>query len=236
MSEQTNATTKIPGPDHPITIERNPKQVVVSIGGAALADSRDALILREAGYPVVQYIPRKDVDMALLLRTAHATYCPYKGDCACFSIPSGGERGLNAVWTYEDPCDALAALGNHLAFYSDGVDAIEERSEDQARAAPPDESQPVVISETSPLVTAPLRLSERLADPEHKTETIVMKDTDNDQAFRKDRARHRRLAWIGSLQRAGAGQNGRTDSGPLQQRRERSRSRRHRDPQGRWTR
>ena len=132
MSEQPNTTTKtikIPGPDHPITIERNRKRVVVSIGGTVLADSRDALILREAGYPAVQYIPRKDVDMTLLERSAHATYCPYKGDCAYFSIPLGGERAINAVWTYEAPYDAVAAIRNRLAFYPEGVDAIEERPE-----------------------------------------------------------------------------------------------------------
>ena len=132
MSEQTNTTTKtikIPGPDHPITIERNRKRVVVSIGGTVLADSRDALILREAGYPAVQYIPRKDVDMRLLERSAHATYCPYKGDCVYFSIPLGGERAINAVWTYEAPYDAVAAIRNRLAFYPEGVDAIEERPE-----------------------------------------------------------------------------------------------------------
>ena len=130
MSEQKNTTTKtikIPGPAHPITIERNLKRVVVSIDGTVLADSRDALILREAGYRAVQYIPRKDVDMTLLERSAHATYCPYKGDCAYFSIPSGGERAINAVWTYEAPYDAVAAIRNHLAFYPDRVDAIEER-------------------------------------------------------------------------------------------------------------
>ncbi|CAN7577474.1 DUF427 domain-containing protein [Mesorhizobium sp. LjNodule214] len=132
MSEQTNTSTrtiKIPGPDHPITIESNLKRVMVSIGGAVLADSRNALILREAGYPAVQYIPREDVDMALLERSAHATYCPYKGDCAYFSIPSGGERAINAVWTYEAPYDAVAAIRNHLAFYPERMDAIEERSD-----------------------------------------------------------------------------------------------------------
>jgi uncharacterized protein (DUF427 family) len=132
MSDQTNAgtrTIRIPGPDHPITIEHNPKRVVVSIGGTVLADSRDALTLREAGYPAVQYIPRKDVDMTLLERSAHATYCPYKGDCAYFSIPSGGERAVNAVWTYEAPYDAVAAIRDCLAFYPKRVDAIEERAE-----------------------------------------------------------------------------------------------------------
>jgi uncharacterized protein (DUF427 family) len=132
MSEQANTTTrtiKVPGPDHPITIERNLKRVVVSIGGTVLADSRDALILREAGYPAVQYIPRKDVEMTLLERSAHETYCPYKGDCAYFSILSGGERAINAVWTYDAPYDAVAAIRNHLAFYPERVDAIEERPE-----------------------------------------------------------------------------------------------------------
>ena len=130
MSEQTNTmarTIKIPGPDHPITIERNLKRVVVTIAGTVLADSRDALILREAGYRAVQYIPRKDVDMTLLERSAHTTYCPYKGDCTYFSIPSGGDRGINAVWTYESPYDAVAAIRNRLAFYPERVDAIEER-------------------------------------------------------------------------------------------------------------
>jgi uncharacterized protein (DUF427 family) len=130
MSDQTNARTKmitIPGAVHAIAIERNLKRVVVSIGGTVLTDSRDALILREAGYRPVQYIPREDVDMTLLERSAHTTYCPYKGDCAYFSIPSGGERGINAVWTYQAPYDAVAAIRNYLAFYPGRVDAIEER-------------------------------------------------------------------------------------------------------------
>jgi uncharacterized protein (DUF427 family) len=132
MSEPTRTSTKtlrIPGPDHPITIERNPKRVVVSSGGTVLADSRNALILREASYRAVQYIPREDVDMSLLERSAHATYCPYKGECAYFSIPSGGERAINAVWTYEAPYDAVEVIRNHLAFYPDRVDAIEELPE-----------------------------------------------------------------------------------------------------------
>jgi len=130
MSEQTTTTTKmikVPGPDHPIALEPSPSRVVVSVGGKIVADSGNALILREAGYPAVQYIPRKDVDMTLLERSTHATYCPYKGDCAYFSIPLAGERAINAVWTYEAPYDAVAAIKNHLAFYPDRVDAIEQR-------------------------------------------------------------------------------------------------------------
>jgi uncharacterized protein (DUF427 family) len=119
---------KIPGPDHPITIQPNAKRVVVTAGGKVIADTRSALTLKEASYPGVQYIPRKDVNLSLLARTEHATYCPYKGDCNYFSIPDGGERAANAVWTYEAPYAAVAAIKDHVAFYPDRVDSIEERA------------------------------------------------------------------------------------------------------------
>jgi uncharacterized protein (DUF427 family) len=123
----TTRSVKIPGPDHPITITPTPRRVVVTVGGRVVADSRSALTLQEASYPAVQYVPRADVDLSLLERTAHATYCPYKGDCAYFSIPGGGERAANAVWTYEQPYDAVAAIRDHVAFYPDRVDAIDLR-------------------------------------------------------------------------------------------------------------
>jgi uncharacterized protein (DUF427 family) len=118
---------KIPGPDHPITIERNPKRIVVTVAGRVVADTRAALTLREANYPPVQYVPREDVDMALLARTDRVTYCPYKGDCSYYSIPAGGERSANAVWTYEDPYPAVGVIKEYVAFYPDRIDAIEER-------------------------------------------------------------------------------------------------------------
>jgi uncharacterized protein (DUF427 family) len=121
-------TMKVPGPDHPITIEKNPAHVVVSIAGRVVADTRAALTLREGGYKPVTYIPRGDVDMSLLARTSHATYCPYKGDCAYYSIPLGGERAVNAVWSYETPYPAVAAIKDYVAFYPNRVDAIEERA------------------------------------------------------------------------------------------------------------
>jgi uncharacterized protein (DUF427 family) len=120
----TRKTIKIPAPDHPITIERNRNRVVVKVAGRVVADTRDALTLREASYAPVHYIPRKDVDMTLLERTDHETHCPYKGKCAYFSVPSGGARSTNAVWSYEAPYEAVASIKDHLAFYPDRVDEI----------------------------------------------------------------------------------------------------------------
>jgi uncharacterized protein (DUF427 family) len=120
---------KLPGPDHPITIEANPSRVTVSVAGRIIAHTRSALTLNEAGHAAVQYIPQKDVDMTLLKRTDHHTYCPYKGDCSYYSIPLGGERSVDAVWTYEAPYAAVAAIKDHVAFYADRVDAMDAYQE-----------------------------------------------------------------------------------------------------------
>ena len=114
-----------PGPDHPIGITPNPNRVVVKIAGLVVADTHRALTLQEANYPPVQYIPRSDVDLSQLARSAHTTYCPYKGEASYFSIPIGGERSTSAVWTYETPFPAMAEIAGHLAFYPDKV-KIEE--------------------------------------------------------------------------------------------------------------
>jgi uncharacterized protein (DUF427 family) len=118
----------IPGPDHPITIKRNSNRVVVSADGMVIADTVNALTLREAGYPAVQYIPRDDVNMELLEPSDHQTYCPYKGDCSYFSIASGDERLENAVWSYEMPFPAVSSISGYLAFYRDRVDFFEDGS------------------------------------------------------------------------------------------------------------
>lgn len=120
----TDKPMKIPGPDHPISIAPNPSRVVVTVGGKVIADTRDALTLREASYPAVQYIPRRDVDMAALTRSEHTTYCPYKGNASYYSIPAGGDRSVNAVWTYETPFEAMAQIKDYVAFYPDRVDRI----------------------------------------------------------------------------------------------------------------
>ena len=109
---------KLPGPDHPISIERNPARVVVYVAGRRIvADTRNALTLREAAYPPVQYIPPEDVDFSQFQRTDHVTYCPYKGPCNYYSVPAGGKKSVNTVWSYDDPFSAVVQIKGHVAFY-----------------------------------------------------------------------------------------------------------------------
>jgi uncharacterized protein (DUF427 family) len=120
----TDKPIKQPGGDHPITIEPNQAHIVVSVAGNIVADTRHALTLCEAGYAPVQYIPIGDVDESLLVASDHASYCPFKGDASYYSVPAGGERSTNAVWTYKAPHDAVAEIKEHVAFYPDRVDSI----------------------------------------------------------------------------------------------------------------
>ena len=106
---------KIPGSDHPITISPTEGKVRVTVAGKIVAESTRALQLEEKGYPAVSYLPRRDADMSLLVRTTHYTYCPYKGDCTYYSIPIGGAKSEYAVWTYEKPYEAVADINGVLS-------------------------------------------------------------------------------------------------------------------------
>jgi len=117
---------KQPGPDHPITIARNPLRVRVVVGGVIVAETTEALTLKEASLPPVQYIPRQDVQMDLLERTDHASHCPYKGDASYYTVTAGGLVRENAVWSYEKPYSSVSQIAGHIAFYPNKVDAIEE--------------------------------------------------------------------------------------------------------------
>lgn len=116
---------KIPGPDHPITLERARRRWQVRFAGELIADSAHAVVLNEAHYPARIYFPRADVAMDRLVRTDHASHCPYKGDAAYYSVQVGERVAENAVWTYEEPYPAMAAIEGLVSFYPDRVEIVE---------------------------------------------------------------------------------------------------------------
>lgn len=122
MSEKL---VKVPGPDHPITIEHRGRHVVATANGRTIADSSATLTLQEADYPPVEYFPRADVDMSVFDRTEHTTYCPFKGDASYYSIRTDDGVLDNAVWTYETPYPAVAEIKEYVAFYPDRVEVRE---------------------------------------------------------------------------------------------------------------
>ena len=109
-------------PEHRIAVSPAGRRVRALAGGELIADTGDALAMKEGDYPLVYYFPRKDVKMERLERSAHSTHCPFKGDASYFSL-KGGAR--DAVWSYERPFDEMAAIREYLAFYPDKVEIVE---------------------------------------------------------------------------------------------------------------
>jgi uncharacterized protein (DUF427 family) len=116
---------KLPGPDHPITVTPNPRRVRVEVAGHVIVDSATALSLKEATYPVVQYIPRGDIEMGFFGKTDRSTNCPYKGDASYYTLTIEGQVLENVAWSYEEPYPAMQQIEGYLAFYPDKVKVYE---------------------------------------------------------------------------------------------------------------
>lgn len=112
-----------PTEQHPITVAPTGRHVTVRVNGEIVAETDGALTLQESSYPAVQYIPLIDVNRKLLRPTATATYCPYKGEASYYSVvTAAGDTVDDAIWTYEEPYEAVATIAGHVAFYPDKAD------------------------------------------------------------------------------------------------------------------
>lgn len=112
-------------PEHEVRVEHQGRRVRVVFAGEVIADSADPITLHESRHGPVFYLPRRDVRMDRLARTAHHSYCPFKGEASYYTIK--GERPAeNAVWSYEQPYDEVSEIREHLAFYPDRVDSISQ--------------------------------------------------------------------------------------------------------------
>ena len=112
-------------PDHTITVEPHAGRVTVQLGGETVAETDDALELREASYPPVLYVPRADCRMGHFEATDRSTHCPFKGDARYWTLSAGDKTAENAAWAYDDPYDQVAAIASHVAFYTDKVEVTE---------------------------------------------------------------------------------------------------------------
>ena len=115
---------KIPGSDHPITLVREMSRAVVRAGGRQIGETGDVLTLHESAYAPVHYVPRGDLDMNLLTRTATRTFCPYKGEASYFSLAVGDDVHPDAAWSYETPYPAVTPIAYYIAFFPGHTELI----------------------------------------------------------------------------------------------------------------
>lgn len=116
---------RVPDSQHPIIVEPVGDHVIVVAGGKVVADTIRAITLREADLPPVLYIPRRDVDMSTLKRSATSRYCPYKGEASYFSIAADAQETPDGAWIYGMPHWAVCEIEDHVAFDPDRVERID---------------------------------------------------------------------------------------------------------------
>ena len=109
-------------PDYAVESAQAGERVKITCAGQQIADSSDALLVRETRHGDVYYIPRQDVNMALLTPTDLSSYCPFKGHASYWSLKGGGPE--NFVWSYEDPSPEVSELRDYMSFYTDMVELI----------------------------------------------------------------------------------------------------------------
>lgn len=98
------------------TIRKADSTWVVRVAGSIIGETREALVLEEAGHPPVTYFPRDAFEMALLERSATTTTCPDKGEASYFGVSTPDGMIADLAWSYEDPIDKAARIAGYLAF------------------------------------------------------------------------------------------------------------------------
>ena len=109
-------------PGYRIDIVPAGKAVRIEVMGQVIVDSENALLMIEQNHQPVYYFPQADVKMAYFQRTDNSTHCPFKGDASYWTLTVAGRVLENIMWSYETPCDEVAAIGEYVAFYREQLD------------------------------------------------------------------------------------------------------------------
>ena len=80
-----------------------PRRLRACFGGETVADSRDAILLRQHGFLPVFWLPGSDVRMDLLEPSDWTTESPYRGTATYWHLRVGERMAESSVWTYAEP-------------------------------------------------------------------------------------------------------------------------------------
>ena len=119
------STIEGPSVGHTITTEPVGGVARATFNGVVVAESDEALCLREAGLPPVVYFPPAGVRWDYFTPSELSTRCPFKGDASYWTVEVGERRSESIAWSYLEPLPARADIAGHVAFYVARLDALE---------------------------------------------------------------------------------------------------------------
>jgi adenylate cyclase len=139
--------TAFPRSGYDITFVPSPARIRMLFNGVTVADSDEAMILREGRLAPVYYFPRADVRTDLMHPTRRRTHCPFRGNASYWTLKVGEQMAENAVWSYEEPYAEARKVKDYIAFDQARMDAVYERDEPLEPATPAplsDQTNPLV--------------------------------------------------------------------------------------------
>lgn len=87
-----------------------------------VAETNAGLAVLETHHAPTYYIPRGDFTAELTLAEGRS-YCEWKGVARYWTLRMGEATAPKAAWDYPDPTPDFAALSDHVAVYSQAVEA-----------------------------------------------------------------------------------------------------------------
>ncbi len=113
---------------HYAVVDNYPRKLTISHDGKVVAQTTNALILKEVGmtvYNPVFYIPKEDLVEELVSEAERSSYCPIKGEASYWNFAENPTTEYFA-WSYEDPLPRSKKIKGHVAFNPKYVSVLSE--------------------------------------------------------------------------------------------------------------
>ena len=98
------------------------RHVEVVVDGVTIADTRRPAMLLEGTLPTRYYIPRLDLNNAVLKPSDTRTRCPYKGEAGYFSVQTPEREVKDVGWFYHHPTTESSKIAGLVSFFNERVD------------------------------------------------------------------------------------------------------------------
>lgn len=112
-----------------IDILASSRHVRVAIGGVIVAETHQPRLLFETNVATRYYLPKIDVRMGLLERSATLTRCPYKGTAEYHSARIADTVYPDVAWSYPAPFPESQKIAGLIAFHDEKTDLIVDQPE-----------------------------------------------------------------------------------------------------------
>jgi uncharacterized protein (DUF427 family) len=106
----------------PPLLEPTRAHLVVVLGGATIAETRDAYRVLETSHPPNYYFPPDDVLADAIADVDGSSFCEWKGRAHYFDVRSGARVASRAAWAYAAPSTRFAPIRDYIAFYPEPMD------------------------------------------------------------------------------------------------------------------